>query len=172
MQATHCITNTTKTETYSLCGINPLEACDDSDQPGHLLTSVRYKKKFKGLFPDKVNLDASNSTADLILGSFSCFFLLSIDFFPKIHSGILAALNSLDPDQAQQNVGPDLGRNCLQRLSAMSGSRKFCQRGSNFDNYFFFRYRRYTTIGGPSLSRQRNAIKMAHLTGLPMMALH
>ena len=27
-------------------------------------------------------------------------------------------LNSLDPDQAQQNTGPDLGLNCLQRLSA------------------------------------------------------
>ena len=26
--------------------------------------------------------------------------------------------NSLDPDQAGQNVGPDLGPNCLQRLSA------------------------------------------------------
>ena len=26
--------------------------------------------------------------------------------------------NSLDPDQAQQNVGPDLGQNCLQTLSA------------------------------------------------------
>ena len=26
--------------------------------------------------------------------------------------------NSLDPDQAQQFVGPDLGPNCLQRLSA------------------------------------------------------
>ena len=25
---------------------------------------------------------------------------------------------SLDPDQAQRNVGPDLGPNCLQRLSA------------------------------------------------------
>ena len=25
--------------------------------------------------------------------------------------------NSLDPDQARQNVGPDLGPNCLQRLS-------------------------------------------------------
>ena len=25
--------------------------------------------------------------------------------------------NSLDPDQAQQNVVPDLGPNCLQRLS-------------------------------------------------------
>ena len=26
--------------------------------------------------------------------------------------------NSLDPDQDQQNVRPDLGPNCLQRLSA------------------------------------------------------
>ena len=25
--------------------------------------------------------------------------------------------NSLDPDQDRQNVGPDLGPNCLQRLS-------------------------------------------------------
>ena len=27
--------------------------------------------------------------------------------------------NSLDPDQAQHFVGPDLGLNCLQRLSAV-----------------------------------------------------
>ena len=26
--------------------------------------------------------------------------------------------NSLDPDQARQNVGPDMGPNCLQKLSA------------------------------------------------------
>ena len=26
--------------------------------------------------------------------------------------------NSLDPDQGQRSVGPDLGPNCLQRLSA------------------------------------------------------
>ena len=26
--------------------------------------------------------------------------------------------NSLDPDQARQNIGPDLGPKCLQRLSA------------------------------------------------------
>ena len=28
--------------------------------------------------------------------------------------------NSLDPDQAQRFVGPDLGSNCLQRLSQMT----------------------------------------------------
>ena len=30
---------------------------------------------------------------------------------------------SLDPDQARQHVGPDLGPNCLQRLSADDTSR-------------------------------------------------
>ena len=33
-------------------------------------------------------------------------------------------LNSLDPDQAQHFVVPDLGPNCLQRLSADDKSRE------------------------------------------------
>ena len=32
--------------------------------------------------------------------------------------------NILDPDQARQLVGPDLGPNCLQRLSADDTSRQ------------------------------------------------
>ena len=32
--------------------------------------------------------------------------------------------NSLDPDRARQNVGPDLVPNCLQRLSADDTSRQ------------------------------------------------
>ena len=32
--------------------------------------------------------------------------------------------NSLDPDQAIQNVGPDLGPNCLQRVAADDTSRQ------------------------------------------------
>ena len=36
---------------------------------------------------------------------------------------IIRVSNSLDPDQARQNVGHDLGPNCLQRLSADD---KFC----------------------------------------------
>ena len=35
--------------------------------------------------------------------------------------------NSLNPDQAQRSVGPDLGQNCLQRFSADNTSR---QRGA------------------------------------------
>ena len=47
--------------------------------------------------------------------------LSSADFFSnstfqKILLGTLAQSYSLDPDQDRQNVGPDLGPNCLQRL--------------------------------------------------------
>ena len=45
----------------------------------------------------------------------------------------------------------------------MHGSRKFCQRGFNFDNIFKVDEGcedPNTTISGPSSSRQRNAIKM------------
>ena len=50
-------------------------------------------------------------------------FLLSEFFFLKLTltknlSGIPSVSNSLDPDQARRFVGPDLGPNCLQRLSA------------------------------------------------------
>ena len=58
--------------------------------------------------------------------------------------------NCLDSDQDGHSVGPDLGSNCLQRLSAsMRGSRKFCQRGSNFDNNFFFKLMRDGRIQVP-----------------------
>ena len=39
--------------------------------------------------------------------------LLMLDFFNTIRVS-----KSLDPDQARHFVGPDLGPNCLQRLSA------------------------------------------------------
>ena len=46
-------------------------------------------------------------------------FLSSADIFQnKLFKKILLGSNTLDPDQARQNVGPDLGPNCLQRLSA------------------------------------------------------
>ena len=46
------------------------------------------------------------------------FTLWMLDFFNTI-----LVSNSLDPDQAQHFVGPDLGPNCLQRLSADNKSR-------------------------------------------------
>ena len=44
-----------------------------------------------------------------MLGNFSC-----ADFFKKI----LSVSNGVDPDQNRHSVGPDLGINCLQSLSA------------------------------------------------------
>ena len=58
----------------------------------------------------------------------------------------------------------------------MGGSRKFCQRGSNFDIAFFKLFTRgsiqiNTTISGSSSSYQRNAIKW-RFSGVLMMAQH
>ena len=39
-------------------------------------------------------------------------------FFSNSFRITIIVSNSLDPDQDQQNVGPDPGPNCLQRLSA------------------------------------------------------
>ena len=36
----------------------------------------------------------------------------------------MSVSNSLDPDQDRRSVGPDLGPNCLQRLSADDTSRQ------------------------------------------------
>ena len=47
--------------------------------------------------------------------------LFSADFF---QNRIPSVSNSLDPDQARHFVGPDLGPNCLQRLSADGFSRQ------------------------------------------------
>ena len=56
-------------------------------------------------------------------------FLSSADFFSKSTflkkiSGIPSVSNNLDPDQGGHFVGPDLGPNCLQWLSADDISRQ------------------------------------------------
>ena len=53
-----------------------------------------------------------------MLGNFEgrfvvCRFFFKLTFKKQNLSGISSASNSLDPDQAQQNVGPDLVLNCL-----------------------------------------------------------
>ena len=45
-----------------------------------------------------------------------CRLLIFFKTFCKILSGIPSVSNSLDPDQAQHLVGPDLGPNCLRHL--------------------------------------------------------
>ena len=58
-----------------------------------------------------------------IPSNFSCFcrlliFFFKINFFEKFFQELPSVSNSLDPYQARQFVRPDLGPNCLQKLSA------------------------------------------------------
>ena len=61
-----------------------------------------------------------------LVGNFVCF-LSSAKFFQNQFSGIHQSVNSLYPSQAQQNVGPDLGSKCLQRVS----THKSCNKPGN-----------------------------------------
>ena len=65
-----------------------------------------------------------------LLGNFFMLFGRLLIFFIKINLSkknsfrhTFRVSNSLDPDLAQHFVGPDLGPNCLQRLSADDTSR-------------------------------------------------
>ena len=54
-----------------------------------------------------------------MLCNFSGFsFHLLITFSKNHFRNTIRVSNGLDPDQDRQNVGPDLGPNCLQRTSA------------------------------------------------------
>ena len=65
-------------------------------------------------------------------------FLSSADFFHKdLYRITIRVAYSLDPDQARLFVGPDLGPNCLQRLSADDTSRhRVKQLFKNFQSIF------------------------------------
>ena len=60
-----------------------------------------------------------------MLGNFSCFCCRLLTFFKNglfsknSFKNTIRVSNCLDPDQDRQNVGPDLGPDCLQRLSAI-----------------------------------------------------
>ena len=64
------------------------------------------------------------------MGNFFMLLLSSADFFfqiktfPKmtLSGTLIRELNCLDPDQDRHYVGPGLGPNCLQRLSAEDNS--------------------------------------------------
>ena len=47
-----------------------------------------------------------------------CCLFSKLTFSINSFRNTIRVSNSLDPDQDRQNVGPDLGPNCLQRLSA------------------------------------------------------
>ena len=85
-------------------------------------------------FKKRQNLQSSSAANYrwCLLGSLSQFFSSSADIFQHyfffklffLDKNNILVLNSLDPDKARQNVGPDLGPNCLHTLSADD---KFCR---------------------------------------------
>ena len=65
----------------------------------------------------------SLSLTHCLLGNFSwffavCWFFSKLTFWKYSFRNIFRMSNSLDPDQARRIVGPDLGPNCLPRISA------------------------------------------------------
>ena len=63
-----------------------------------------------------------NSAYWVILHVFSHQLIFFKSTFSK--NSFITVSNSLDPNQAQHFVGPDLGPNCLQRLSQDDNSRQ------------------------------------------------
>ena len=51
-------------------------------------------------------------------------FFFKINAFENVFKNIIIVSNILDPDQARSFVRPDLGPNCLQKLSAEDTSRQ------------------------------------------------
>ena len=84
------------------------------------------------------------------------FLLLSVDFFQdqlfeNPFRNTIRVSNSLDPDQAQHFVRPDLGPNCLQRLSADDSSR---QRHEKSYSFLQFSNKQVITL--------KNSLKITH----------
>ena len=62
-----------------------------------------------------------------MMGNFSCFWICLLTFKKKSKNSFgntIRVSNGLDPDQDRHSVGPDLGPNCLQRLSAVDKSHR------------------------------------------------
>ena len=62
-----------------------------------------------------------------MLGNFFMFYcrlltLFKINFFKNSITNTIRVSNGLDSDQDRRSVGPDLGPNCLQRLSTDDNS--------------------------------------------------
>ena len=80
-------------------------------------------KVFKKFFQEHYNFLYMEIKLTLCMLGILCFCCFStaifkINFSKNSFRYTIRVLNSLDPDQDRHSVGPDLGPNCLQRLSA------------------------------------------------------
>ena len=90
------------------------KAADTKGPPKYFQVSILYSKKGKhnitGLSIHFINSFPS--------WKFFMLFYRLLIFFQNSFRNTISVSNRLDPDQARSFVGPDLGPNCLQRLSA------------------------------------------------------
>ena len=77
-----------------------------------VLKALPGKLDFKRHSPSVLYLYTIKSNLVLVILKFV------FRFFSQNFSNTIIVSNCLEPDQDRQNVGPDLGPNCLQRLSA------------------------------------------------------
>ena len=82
---------------------------------------------------------------------FCCLLIFfKINFFSKnSFRNTIRVSNSSDPDQARHFVGPDLGPNCLQKLSPDDTSRQF--QNNFFENFFKEYHQSVKQFGSRSL---------------------
>ena len=87
----------------------------------HFLSLLRPKNKTEHNEVSYIEVKIISNSSHQLLAYWVIFhdFMLSADFFQhQLFQKILSEPNSLDPDEDQHFVGPHLGQNCLQRLSA------------------------------------------------------
>ena len=78
--------------------------------PGSELVVANSLAKWKKLEPNEINFSQGFSQKVV---STSCFVFNSLSTRDDSCCLLITFANSLDPDQARQNVGPDLDPNCL-----------------------------------------------------------
>ena len=104
----------------------------------HLIIYGREKLSFGPAIGFKTSLRQYNEYTTLtfislspwMLGIFSCFcwplltFFLKLAFSNNSFRNTFRVSNSLDPDQEQHFMGPDLGPNCLQKMTKVTASKE------------------------------------------------
>ena len=82
-----------------------------SAYPGSEFVVANTFAKWKNLEPNDINIYSQGFNQKVV--STSCFVFNSLPARGDSCCLLITFANSLDPDQARQNVGPDLDPNCL-----------------------------------------------------------
>ena len=101
------------------------DTASEVEKPGK---TKKKKKRKSNKKKESVGSPSSDETSMYLfltlcmLGNFACFFFCSLLIFSSLifssssFRNTISMSNSLDPDQAQCYIGPDLGPNCLQKI--------------------------------------------------------